>query len=73
MNYLYRREGMSKAPPLPELKMTGPGSKRPPFSWEEICMYLYGHVPVEPAILGGQRKLLKHEEPGPGTYSLVGK
>lgn len=62
---------MNKTPALPELKMTSPGSKRPPFSWEEICMYLYGHVPVEPAIPDDRRKLMKHEEPSPGTFSLV--
>lgn len=56
---------MNKTPALPELKMTSPGSKRPPFSWEEICMYLYGHVPVEPAIPDDRRKLMKHEEPSP--------
>ena len=59
---------MSKAPPLPELKMTEPGSKRPPFSWEEICMYLYGHMPLESAVLDDQRKLINHEDYGPGTY-----
>jgi len=63
---------MSKAPSLPELNMAGPGSKRSPFSWEDICMYLYGHVPVEPAVLEDQRKLTKHEEPGPGMHLFIG-
>lgn len=63
---------MNKAAPLPELKMTGPGSMRSPFSWEEICMYLYGHVAVGPAVLEDQRKHTKHEEPGPGMQSFIG-
>lgn len=67
-NIFYFREGMSKAQPPAERKPPGPGSKRPPFSWEEICMYLYGHTPVEPAVLEDQRKHLKQEENGPGTH-----
>ena len=61
---------MNKTSTLPELKMASPGSKRLPFSWEEICMYLYGHVTVEPTVPDDQRKLIKPEEPGPGTFLL---
>ncbi|PFX21563.1 putative histone-lysine N-methyltransferase PRDM6 [Stylophora pistillata] len=56
---------MSKVQPLTERKPEGPGSKRPPFTWEEICMYLYGHTPMEPAITEDQRKNVKREENGP--------
>ncbi|XP_022797034.1 putative histone-lysine N-methyltransferase PRDM6 [Stylophora pistillata] len=59
------REAMSKVQPLTERKPEGPGSKRPPFTWEEICMYLYGHTPMEPAITEDQRKNVKREENGP--------
>lgn len=52
---------MSKLSSVPELKITRPGSKGPQFSWEEICMYLYGHKPVEPAVLEDHRKVVKLE------------
>lgn len=53
---------MNKLSSLAEPKLPGSGSKRPQFSWEDICMYLYGHKPVEPAVLEDQRKLFKKEE-----------
>ncbi|CAH3135096.1 unnamed protein product [Porites lobata] len=53
---------MSKLSSVPELKTARPGSQGPQFSWEEICMYLYGHKPVEPAVLEDQRKVVKLEE-----------
>ncbi|KAM7436576.1 putative histone-lysine N-methyltransferase prdm6 [Porites harrisoni] len=53
---------MSKLSSVPELKITRPGSNGPQFSWEEIYMYLYGHKPVEPAVLEDQRKVVKLEE-----------
>lgn len=59
---------MSKLSSVPELKITRHGSKRPQFSWEEICMYLYGHKPVEPAVLEDQRKVVKQEENCQGLF-----
>ena len=59
---------MSKTSSLAEPKMPGTGSKRTQFSWEDICMYLYGHKSVEPAVLEDQRKLVKQEENGQGAY-----
>lgn len=55
---------MNKACPLSESKypVTGALAKRPQFSLEDICMYLYGHKPVEPALIEDQLKLLKQGE-----------
>lgn len=58
---------MSKVQHPNERKPQGPRSQRPPFTWEEICMYLYGHTAVETAIPGDQRKIIKREENNPGT------
>lgn len=58
---------MSKVQHPNERKPQGPRSQRPPFTWEEICMYLYGHTAVETAIPGDQRKIIKREENSPGT------
>lgn len=59
---------MSKLSSVPELKTARPGSQGPQFSWEEICMYLYGHKPVEPAVLEDQRKVVKPEENCQGLF-----
>ena len=45
----------------------GPGTKMQPFSWEDICVYLYGHLPIEPAILEGHRLQSKPKENGRGN------
>ena len=59
---------MSKLSSVPELKITRHGSKGPQFSWEELCMYLYRHKPVEPAVLEDQRKVVKLEENCQGLF-----
>lgn len=59
------KEAMSKVQHPNERKPQGPRSQRPPFTWEEICMYLYGHTAVETAIPGDQRKIIKREENNP--------
>lgn len=66
--YLCFRESMSKLSSIPELKITRPGTRGSQFSWEEISMYLYGHKPVEPAVLEDQRKLVKLEENCQGLF-----
>ncbi|XP_029188826.2 putative histone-lysine N-methyltransferase PRDM6 isoform X2 [Acropora millepora] len=43
-------------------KMPLPATRKAQFSLEDICMYLYGHTPVEPAVLEDQLKLVKQEE-----------
>lgn len=65
--FYFSREAMSKVQHPNERKPQGPRSQRPPFTWEEICMYLYGHTAVETAIPGDQRKIIKREENNPGT------
>lgn len=59
---------MSKLSSIPELKITRPGTRGSQFSWEEISMYLYGHKPVEPAVLEDQRKLVKLEKNCQGLF-----
>ena len=44
--------------------------KKAQFSLEDICMYLYGHKPVEPAVLEDQLKLVKQEESCQGNADV---
>ena len=50
--YFFRRRMSASYSPA-ERKMAGAEIKK--FSWEDICMYLYGHLPVEPSPVAHHR------------------
>ena len=71
-SFCFRKENVNsnKVCSPSDKKMPLPATRKAQFSLEDICMYLYGHTPVEPAVLEDQLKLVKQEESCQGNADV---